>query len=97
MQTVNITQSDAIALALENKIQVTQLEALGFTIVAGDVQVAAADAAPTYAVNTELVAAAELLYAQGRPAKDTAAGRTRMVLSEKDGLYPYRVSVTHAE
>ncbi len=100
MQTVNITEARAFKLAVENDVKVSELEALGFTIVAGDVQVAAQTVALTITtpeINAELVAAAELLYAQGRPAKDTAAGRTRMVLSEKDGLYPYRVSVTHAE
>lgn len=97
MQTVNISPADAIELARSEDIKVTELEALGFTIVTGDVQVAAADAAPTYAIDAALVAAAETLYEAGRQAKDTAAGRTRMVLSEKDGLYPYRVSVTFAE
>jgi hypothetical protein len=97
MQNVNITPEKAADLAVTNGVTVSRLEELGFTIVAGDVQVAAADAAPAFAVNPELVAHAAALYAAGRSAKDTNSGRSRSVLSEKDGLYPYRVSVTHAE
>ena len=98
MQTVNITPAEAIGLARDEDIKVTELEALGFNITTGDVQVAAAQVAPTQvAINPALVEAAELLYEAGRKAKATAAGRTRMVLSEKDGLYPYRVSVTFAK
>jgi hypothetical protein len=103
METVNISAADAAALALAEKaegrtVTTEDLTALGFNVVSGDAaQVVAAQAAPAHTINAELVAAAEVLYEAGRKAKPTASGRTRMVLSEKDGLYPYRVSVTFAE
>ena len=95
MQTVDITHAEAIGLARDEKILVTELEALGFNIVTGDVQVAAAQAAPAkVAPNAELVAAAELLFEKGRVTDSTKTGRERRLLSEKDGLYPYRLSIT---
>lgn len=94
MQTVNITPAEAIELARDSKILVTELEALGFSIVTGDVQMAAAEVAPTPAINAELVAAAKTLFEAGRVTEATKTGRERRLLSEQDGLYPYRLSIT---
>ncbi len=94
MDAVNISSAEAIDLARDSKILVTELEALGFTIVTGDVQVAAVAVTTTVAPNAELVAHAEALFEAGRETDPTKSGRERRLLSEKDGLSPYRLSIT---
>ncbi len=94
MDAVNISPAEAIDLARDSKILVTELEALGFSIVTGDVQVAAVAVTTTVAPNAELVAAAKLLFEKGRVTDSTKTGRERRLLAERDGLYPYRLSIT---
>jgi hypothetical protein len=93
-KTVNITPGEALTLMRDNGLKVEELEALNFRIIASS-QVTAAEEV-TFEVDEKLVKAAEVLYEAGRKVKPTNAGRERHVLSEGDGLYPYRVSVTKA-
>ncbi len=104
MQTVDITPADAASIMLAEQaegrtVTVTELEALGFNVVVGDVQVA--DKATSPAVESsdeeELLAAVQTLlekaHAPRKGSGFTNDGRAIRTLNPYDGIAPYTVVV----
>lgn len=104
MQTVDITPADAASLMLSEKaegrtVTLSDLEALGFAVVAGDVQLAdkTVNEDATSSDETELLAAVKTLlekaHAPRRGSGFTNDGRAIRTLNPYDGIAPYTVVV----
>ncbi len=105
MQTVDITSADAAAIMLAEKaegrtVTMTELEALGFNVVAGDVQAAGVTPEVTATTSSDqegLLAAIQTLLEKAHPPRKgsgiTNDGRVIRTLNPYDGIEPYTVVV----
>jgi len=96
--TDTLTPSQAVQLMRDEKVDLEQLEAMGFVV--GTAQVAAAKAQPVVeAASEELLAALALVWEEStaRAQTKTSPPRLKRTLGDKDGIAPYRVIITRAK